>query len=225
MSFFMQYPTLRAKPDCTTRNAPEVDSIIKFCPVATCLALSPITATNGTQSIPLIAMSCRDREIVKVLQDHCVSGNWTLDQLSACPARIFVDLFIMLAQWSDVWRCARQELSLRDAQLHGEVRGSSVLQQTRALHRDTANVIAMQEELRLHISAFEKFKTLLHTQETRGGVGLCGRSSDKMELEQGVDDCLKNTQHYQESSAVINRQLENLLSLVRSQPPALWNPY
>jgi hypothetical protein len=173
--------------------------------------------------IPVIGMVCRDGGVLKTLQEQCVSGNWSLDELSACPGRIFVDLFTMLSQWSRVWRCARGEVALRDAQLHGEETSSGVLTQTRALHRNTANVVAMREELRLHIAAFEKFRALLAAPKNKAITELFGNENEAVELDERLEKCLMNLLHHQESSAVIERQLENLLSLVEFPSSYDWN--
>lgn len=161
-------------------------------------------------------MACRDEEVVERLQKQCVAGNWSLDRLHSAPAHIFVDLFTLLAHWSDVWRRVRRELALRDTQLHGVVASSSVLDQTRTLHRDIADVIAFREDLRLHIIAFQKFQSLIRSPWNGKATALFGNDSEMSEIEERVEECLQSLNHQQESSAVLNKQLENLLSLVGS---------
>lgn len=205
----MQYPVVPTNVEQGSSTA----SGIKFCPVATWVAEASSTDST-TPTIPFILMACRDDQVVKSLQDHCVSGNWKLGRLSAAPARIFIDLFTLLGHWSDVWRTARRELALRDSQLHGKMKTLSVLEQTRALHRDTANVIAMREDLRLHIAAFQKFQSLIWSFANMKSSILYANKGHAAEMDERIDECLQNLNHQQESSAVIHRQLENLLSLV-----------
>jgi hypothetical protein len=127
---------------------------------------------------------------------------------------MFIDLFIFLAEWSDVWSLVRQELARREAELHAEARSLEVLQQTRVLHRDTSNFIAMREDLRLHITAFQKYRSLAKSLATkRSPLGIADKNEQEY-LEDRIEEYLQNLLHQQESSAVIHRQLENLLSLV-----------
>jgi hypothetical protein len=209
LNFFMQYPIVRSGQTEDFGLRPP----IKFCPVATWMAASSSRADSAPQ-IPIAIMACRDNAIVKRLQDHLVSRNWNVEQLCSAPARIFIDLFTLLSQWSEVWRYVRHELALRDTQLQGEAKPVSVLQQTRGLHRDAANVIAMREDLRLHITAFEKFQRLVQLGEKRKWTILFANEKQAAELEEIIEECLQNLEHQRESSAVIHKQLENLLSLV-----------
>src|SRR5215469_1104888 len=152
MSVFIQYPMVeKAKP------------MIKFYPVTTWLCTSSpvVIPTLSTPFSPVVFMACFDDEIPKTLQEQCVSENWKFQQLSSAPVRIFIDLFIFLAESSDVWSLVRQEPARRDAELHSEARSSEILQQTRILHRDTANFIAMREDFRLHITACQKYRSLV----------------------------------------------------------------
>lgn len=115
----------------------------------------------------------------------------------------------MFSNWSVVWDFARNDLALRDRQTHGEKEAPPLLNLTRRLHRDAANVIALREHLRLHVSAAIKFRRYLE------------RNSKSRyyteELTQRLEDYIGNLEHHQETSQVILRQLENLLSLVSSQ--------
>jgi hypothetical protein len=100
----MQYPIVQ-RPDSRGgfQGTGDADAEIKFCPVATWLGSSSSFSDPVNPGIPVISMACRDDEVVKTLQKQCVSGNWSLDQLSACPGHLFVDLFTMLSQWSEGW--------------------------------------------------------------------------------------------------------------------------
>lgn len=208
----MQYPAVKQN-DAVDSESPSSGAKVIFRPVAVWLDTHVFTNTSPPVT-PDIVMACRDDEVVKTLQEQCVSENWKLEHLLSGQARIFVDLFAMLAQWSDVWGHARRELALREAQLHGNARTVSVLQQTRALHRDTANVIAMREDLRLHITAFQKYRSLVRPTDSRKGLTLFADEDEKDAIEERIEECLQNLRHQQDSSAVIHKQLENLLSLV-----------
>ncbi|KAF2271702.1 uncharacterized protein EI97DRAFT_470971 [Westerdykella ornata] len=220
LRFFMQYPDVRSDWHYDFQSSHDIDAKISFSPVATYVGSSRSEDNNEQQgeSTPIIALACRDAKVADALQRHCVAGNWSCEPLFSCPARIFVDLFALLADWSRVWRCAREELALRDAQLHGgggeKAKAPSVLLQTRALHRDTANVIALREELRLHVSAFQRFEALLQTAQVSSScTRVFGGGEEVRDLQERTADCLQNLVHHQESSGVIHRQLEILLSL------------
>ncbi|ORY14455.1 hypothetical protein BCR34DRAFT_560453 [Clohesyomyces aquaticus] len=196
MNFFMQYPLVEK----TTSN-------LKFCPVATWVYAS-------RSSAPAVLMVCRDDEVPNRLQEQCVAANWKLKRLSTAPCCIFLDLFEFLAEWPGVWRSARHQLTRTNTELHASTNKVDVLQQTRALHSDTANVIALREDLRLHITAFQKYRSLISALAAKGSLFVPSPVEDDMEyLEDRTEQCLQNLFHQQESSAVIHRQLENLLSL------------
>lgn len=192
----------------------KLTSAVRFLPVATWLRATP-GSTSST-----IFMACRDEEVPKRLQEQCVSTNWKINKLSAAPGNIFVDLFSFLSEWSDVWRLARRKLSERDAELHDKPRSMGVMQQTRLLHKDAASLIAIREDLRLHVASFQKYKTLTRSFLTRASSFPIAQGADELDsLEDRIEESVQNLLHQQESSAVIHKQLENLLSLVRRKAP------
>ncbi|KAF2006245.1 hypothetical protein P154DRAFT_559354 [Amniculicola lignicola CBS 123094] len=204
MGFFLQYPMVE-----------KANSTIKFCPVATWV-MAPLSVSRPCLQIgssPIIFMACRDGQVQQRLQDHCVSGNWDFHQLGSAPGRIFIDLFSFLAEWSDVWRLARQELARRDTELHSETRSVEILRQTRDLHRATADLIAMREDLRLHVTAFQKYRYLVKAFPAKGSYSWIVTQREQGSVEDRVEECLQNLLYLQEGSDVIHKQLENLLNL------------
>jgi hypothetical protein len=119
---------------------------------------------------------------------------------------------MLFAEWSNVWGVAREELTQRSAQVYGEAEKIPVLELTRALHRDAANVISLREDLRLHWSALQKYQDVIW-QPTPLMSELVGKG-ERADLEDNIGELSQNLQHQQESSLVIHKQLENLLSLV-----------
>lgn len=193
----MQYPAVA-----------EADLYVKFYPVATRVYAS-------RSHSPLVLMVCRDNIVPKKLQEQCVSTNWKVQDLSSIPCRIFVDLFEILGDWPGVWRSARHELAKQNSKLLGNPQKMDVLQQTRTLHSDTANVIALREDLRLHVAAFQRFQSLFKSLETKASPFVdIGKADAREYIGNRIEQHLQNLFHQQESSNMIQRQLENLLSLV-----------
>lgn len=132
--------------------------------------------------------------------------------LRDCPARVFLNLEMMLPEWSLVWNLARQDLFERSAQVYGETKKESVLSLTQDLHRDASRVISYQEDLRLYLSALRKYPSIVW-QPTSLMFELVGKN-ERSALENQIEECSQYLQHQQESSVVIYKQLENIPSLV-----------
>ncbi|KAF2683459.1 hypothetical protein K458DRAFT_432248 [Lentithecium fluviatile CBS 122367] len=204
LSFSMQYPYIGPEPYGSPKT-----SRIQFASIA--------TRISTLNEVPTILLVCCDEEIPQRLQSHLVSGNWQCTLLKQNPARMFIDLLILLTEWADVWAIARQELAQRDLQVHTDE--LPLLRKTKELHRDAAEIIALREDLRLHVTAVRRFSVMVGAQgPMMAKLGLlCGKNTNDVyeeeELEELVDECLRNLLHQQESAAVIHKQLENLLSL------------
>jgi hypothetical protein len=211
LGFSMQYPYIHSNDSERHATEPKVNRF-KFAPIATWIS----TATEPTT----ILLVCRDEQIPKRLQSHLVSCNWQHSLLERDPARIFVDLLVLLADWAEVLMIAQQDLAQRNIQVH--TNELPLLRKTKELHRDAEEIIALREDLRLHVTAVRKFSLMVNAHRpvmTRLGF-LCNKSVDRVydaadeELDEQIEECLQNLLHQQESAAVIHKQLENLLSLV-----------
>jgi hypothetical protein len=212
LGFFMQYPYVHSN-DPEPHTTKVKTNRIKFAPIATWISTLAETTT--------ILLVCRDEQVPKRLQSHLVSGNWQYSLLKRDPARIFIDLLILLNEWAEVWTIARQDLAQKFLQVHTDE--LPLLRKTKELHRDAAEIIALREDLRLHVTAVRRFGVILGVQGPvmiklgllyGNKMGL-GHDVIQEELEEQLEECLQNLLHQQESAAVIHKQLENLLSLVR----------
>lgn len=163
--------------------------------------------------------------IVLLGANSCISdrleGYYGLDarrrnRLNDCPAWIFLDLACMFGTWREVWEIVRQCLARRDAQTHGDIQAPPLLQLARRLHRDNANVIGLQENLRLHTGAMTRFKRFV-LEQGPSAPGLVGDIHGER-LEKRVTDHLENMAHYRDTSQVALQQLGNLLNLVSIIP-------
>jgi len=62
----------------------------------------------------------------------------------------------------EVWTIARQDLTQRFLQVHTVE--LPLLRKTKELHRDAAEIIALREDLRLHVTAVRRFGVILGAQ-------------------------------------------------------------
>jgi len=123
------------------------------------------------------------------------------------------------------------------------------LDTTRFIHQDMASIIALREDVRLLVAAYNKYKHLIRRLfppekpdrldklfppsdgQTPGGDVQSGTALQQRstllelleELESRVQDAKENLEHQLETSEMIIRQLENLLSLVRRKAIHLRN--
>jgi hypothetical protein len=111
---------------------------------------------------PMIVILGNKPDVAFLLRYHLAADHGRrARRLKKCPDWIFMDLSYLFSDWSRVWDAVREELRLRSAQAHrdrGDIPIPSILQLTRSLHRDTANIVALRETLRLHASATDKYR-------------------------------------------------------------------
>lgn len=144
---------------------------------------------------------------------HC--NSWRTTRLRDCPSWIYVNLFYILTSWGEVWDVAKRDLALRDAQTHGTIRAPQTLELTRILHRNSSNTIALKEYLRLQLAGMNKLqKGLNKTIKYKFRDKKIPVPGEYMQLLDRIADHLEDLEHFQETSEVILRQFENLLSLV-----------
>jgi hypothetical protein len=222
MSFLLHYPIIELQDKTVSSTVSYSQPKITFTPIVTWISSRLDSDQAKSETVPVIFIACTHEAIPSRLQKQCVSGNWDVGMLKTCPARIFVDLEMIFAEWSGVWDVAMEQLNQRSAQVYGETEKIPVLELTRSLHRDTANVISLQEDLRLHWAALLKYQDLIWQPKSLVSE-LVGKGQGDA-LEDAVGELSQNLQHQRESSTVIHKQLENLLSLVLNISLRHFNP-
>ncbi|KAF5560724.1 homeobox transcription factor [Fusarium phyllophilum] len=161
------------------------------------------------------------------------------DRLAKFEQWAFLDLAATFSGWPTIWTNARRELAQRHASMYSSTNAVTDLSTTRIIHQDMANVIALREDLRLSIAGYAKYNqilrrmfpnnkmarinkmlTLTGTRRTEGQPMDEAELKERTEmvellaeLENRVQDSQQNLEHQLETSEVILRQLENLLSL------------
>jgi hypothetical protein len=152
----------------------------------------------------------------------------------------FLDLAATFSGWPTIWTNARYQLAQLHASMYSSANAVANLGTTRIIHQDMANVIALREDLRLFIAAYAKYSKILQRifpnnkmariNKMRPLTGTRRKEGQPMgnaelkertelvellaELENRLQDSQQNLEHQLETSEVILRQLENLLSLV-----------
>ncbi|CVK91477.1 uncharacterized protein FMAN_09571 [Fusarium mangiferae] len=161
------------------------------------------------------------------------------DRLAKFEQWAFLDLAATFSGWPTIWTNARRELAQRHASMYSSANAVANLGTTRIIHQDMANVIALREDLRLFIAAYAKYSQILRRMFPNSKMArinkmrsLAGRRRNEgqpmddaelkestellellAELENRLQDSQQNLEHQLETSEVILRQLENLLSL------------
>ncbi|KAF5645171.1 homeobox transcription factor [Fusarium sp. NRRL 52700] len=161
------------------------------------------------------------------------------DRLAKFEQWAFLDLAATFSGWPTIWTNARRELAQRHASMYSSANAVADLGTTRIIHQDMANVIALREDLRLFIAAYAKYSQILRRMFPNSKLArinkmrtLAGRrrkegqpmDDDELkertelvellaELENRLQDSQQNLEHQLETSEVILRQLENLMSL------------
>ncbi|KAG4274719.1 hypothetical protein FPRO04_09083 [Fusarium proliferatum] len=161
------------------------------------------------------------------------------DRLAKFEQWAFLDLAATFSGWPTIWTSARRELAQRHASMYSSANAVADLGTTRIIHQDMANVIALREDLRLFIAAYAKYSQILRRMFPNNKMArinkmrnLTGRRQKEgqpiddaelrestellellAELENRLQDSQQNLEYQLETSEVILRQLENLLSL------------
>ncbi|KAF5667671.1 homeobox transcription factor [Fusarium denticulatum] len=161
------------------------------------------------------------------------------DRLVKFEQWAFLDLAATFSGWPTIWTNARRELAQRHASMYSSANAVADLSTTRIIHQDMANVIAFREDLRLSIAGYAKYSQILRRMfpnnkmarinKMRTLTGIRRKEGQPMdeaelkertemvellaELENRLQDSQQNLEHQLETSEVILRQLENLLSL------------
>jgi len=151
------------------------------------------------------------------------------DRLWSFEQWAFLDIAAAFLHWPEVWTRARLELGRRHAAMYSTTNPVIDLDTTQTIHQDMSNIIALREDLRLFIAACENMKYTMDRQFPGTGrarlakrwpllraTGFDEEETYRLfeEMEYRLQYIQRNHQHQQETSEVIIRQLEILLSLV-----------
>jgi hypothetical protein len=178
------------------------------------------------EDAPIIFILSPDESIKIKLANHFRDNDRRLQRLQAFPEWILLDLEILLSKWTDIWDLARRELVLQNWHVNCKWRQSQLFNLIKMLHLDIANIIALKEDLRLQKSATLRFQKLLSRMHGQPSTPLASPSSTTQrfedvsrqffnaEIQERLEDNLYRISHQQETSEVILKQFENLLSLV-----------
>jgi hypothetical protein len=205
----INYPVL---PNATNMEGRTESTSISFLPIATWICSSrailsvqpPAKAHDVSDTVFLI---CKSPNVAPQLDSHYFGPEQRgrRDRLKEAPLWISMDLQFMFSDWSKVWNLTREDLSTCHSQIHGDVDAPPLLDLTRKLHKDTARIIALREQLRVHAGALVRLLRLVNTKTT---------SPEISALVERISECQEDITYQEETSQVILRQLENLLSLV-----------
>ncbi|KAF2495599.1 hypothetical protein BU16DRAFT_561877 [Lophium mytilinum] len=209
LSFFINYPIL----PIIVKEKNEPPSI-QFIPIATWIcsgaeALLPHLPVHTQGISDTIFLICASPSVAMRLGDH-YNGPEHRDRrrrLKDAPLWISMDLQFVFSDWSRAWNKVREDLSECHSQIHGDAGGPPLLDLTRKLHKDASRVIALREQLRVHSGAVARLVSLVNKQ--------CAQAPSVQisALKNRVIECQDVLTYQEETSQVILRQLENLLSL------------
>ncbi|KAH8705334.1 hypothetical protein BGW36DRAFT_367370 [Talaromyces proteolyticus] len=192
---------------------------IRFRSIATWICPSSVLSIPENEATPMILLLVANADVPARLEKHLGSpeNSWRMTRIQNSPSWIYLDLAHVLGHWSDVWLRVQRALIYRDAQTHGKIQGPPVLQFTRQLHRDNANIIVLQENLRLHIAALERFEQFVKRSQQWEPKLVAEDHQD--ELNERIENLLGSLRNYQETSNVVLQQWKTLLSLVGTEQP------
>lgn len=223
MSFLATYPYLESVAPSSSVT-PELEHL----PVAVCVHPGPSLAyfnrSLPSPKVPFIVIVSFDARIGLRLNAHLTGNPHRQQRLADCPEWIYMDLNFALSPWHELWNPARLELARRTTELYSGLQAQDILKITRDLNQNTASVIALREDLRLHISAAERFQLIVQDLRKRV-LDTSPLLQTYQTLEERVAQMLQSMTYQQETSQVILRQFENLLSLVRQENTSKYCSY
>ncbi|ORY15197.1 hypothetical protein BCR34DRAFT_643961 [Clohesyomyces aquaticus] len=177
MPFLMQYAIIKKSLSNARVQKSEVASTdIENCKVTTWVTMyrSNLWTLDQVQAdaeyrTPVVLVVSDNVAVLDNLDAN--SESWDDMNLKEKPSYIFLSLLDILANWYVVCRLARLELARKNSQIFGDLVGLSVLERTRALHLDVSHLLALNEDLRLHVQAAGKFLSILTDTSSK----LCGQ--------------------------------------------------
>lgn len=112
-----------------------------------------------------------------------------------------MDLLHIFGNWGQIWSTTKSNLGAYHQQIHDLSREIPLIELTSALHDETAKILLVREQLRVHSSAIARFLAI------QGVV-------EEQELLERAQEHYEDITYPEETSQVLLRQLENMTSLV-----------
>lgn len=242
MAFLANYPQVQAASHSQRGPKDDITPAqVNFLPIL-CWCSSIERPTAGSQQDTQkasIVVTISFHECVPEKMGEFWSIERRQDRLAKFEQWAFLDLTATFSGWPTIWTNTRRELAQRHASMYSSANAIADLGTTRIIHQDMANVIALREDLRLFIAAYAKYSQILRRMFPNSKMArinkmrsLTGRRRNEgqpmddaelkestellnllAELENRLQDSQQNLEHQLETSEVILRQLENLLSL------------
>jgi hypothetical protein len=181
---------------------------IGFLPIGAWICSSSVLRHSQGGHKTMIFLICASSFVPQIIIDHYAAADqrrWT--RLQEQPLWIFADLLHVFGAWGQIWNTTKQNLAVYHQEVHGYPRARPLLDLTRGLHNETAKILSVREQLRVHSSALTRF---LHLKDVTAAQELAERAQEHLE----------DISYHEGTSQVILRQLENLMSLVPS--PDQW---
>ncbi|RDW56703.1 hypothetical protein BP6252_14024 [Coleophoma cylindrospora] len=172
-------------------------------PLATWLSSSHWITSDASRGIIVI---CGPPGFDYSMIMHHYNGNgmkrW--NRLRECPFWISLDMFYLFTSWDRTLTAAQETLAPIARQLYGMEKASSILKQTRIIHKNTATTLAINQTIRLHLACFKRLQRgLLKIPDT----------VDLKELKDRFEDVVESLEYYGVTGQSIIDHQENLLSL------------
>ncbi|VZH95771.1 unnamed protein product [Fusarium fujikuroi] len=242
VALLANYPQVQAASHSQRRPKDDITPAqVNFLPILCwCSSVErPITGSQQDTQRIAIVVTISFHECVPEKMGEFWSIGRRQDRLAKFEQWAFLDLAATFSGWPTIWTNARRELAQRHASMYSSANAVADLGTTRIIHQDMANVIALREDLRLFIAAYAKYSQILRRMFPNSKMArinkmrsLTGRRRNEgqpmddaalkestelldllAELENRLQDSQQNLEHQLETSEVILRQLENLLSL------------
>ncbi|OCL04689.1 hypothetical protein AOQ84DRAFT_415622 [Glonium stellatum] len=202
----------RIKDDVGLSHSSTLSEKVDSSPIAGWIYAGKDAPNNSITRPQLTLLMCIDDKVPEIISRHYRANQGRQGRVRDSPSWVFLDMFIAFSPWSEIWDLARRGLMSREGQVQGKAKASSLLQLTRDLHQDRANVIALREDLRLHIKSVQKFVKIMSSPGEFDGLKLVSQKK-RNDMKNSVEDVLQNLVDQQETSEVILHQFSNLLSL------------
>ncbi|CZR42748.1 uncharacterized protein FPRO_10051 [Fusarium proliferatum ET1] len=242
VAFLANYPQVQAASHSQGGPKDDITPAqVKFLPIlGWCSSVErPITGSQQDTQRIAIVVTISFHECVPEKMGEFWSIGRRQDRLAKFEQWAFLDLAATFSGWPTIWTNARRELAQRHASMYSSANAVADLGTTRIIHQDMANVIALREDLRLFIAAYAKYSQILRRMFPNSKMARInkmrsltgrrrkeGQPMDNVELKESTEllellaeleirlqDSQQNLEHQLETSEVILRQLENLLSL------------
>ncbi|KAL2866496.1 uncharacterized protein BJX67DRAFT_354952 [Aspergillus lucknowensis] len=192
--FLLNYPL-------TTPNEP---ALVGFLPLGAWICPSSVVRGCAGHRTTIFLI-CTDQDVPGLVASHFAShptqiqyARWL--RLQKQPLWIFADLLHVFGDWSQIWNVTKGKLIVYHREIHTYPLTRPLLDLTRGLHEEAAKVLSVREQLRVHASALTRFLHLKQVKELH-------------ELAERVQEHFDDINYHEETSQVILRQLDNMMSL------------